>query len=468
MWCICDYIGLETFSSNLTITRVSFNLSICWGLIHWWNLNVRNYCDHLKLIMTTYFCYAGWVETCRSLSGQELSNNSSSFCSSRTQTFHLPMYLCDYSFLMMRWNHKWGLGWRLYCTSSSKFSSFHKPKQTYLQMPLVTEDQPLWNTSCFYFCCWYTQLFSLEELYGLEYIRLWKIFGTMEIAFFTHAVLATFSPRAVGKFYIPSFQPVVTQWNGQGRCSVADFCVIILLILYAVIDLVNGMSCWFGHFWMTKYSLPVVPLQHRHYNRFAIQYLSRFLDITGGAWTSVRNSVRVTFCQSLVARSKRLDPLSSIAHRGHGSWAMLLVSRCWKYSTLCILIFWNFRMYMPYWNKFAYCSKSLHLMNVSLKSINLTSRVSITKWNTIGFFKLLILRFRISAICSKYLWNLLYRHTITSWTTHYVISGSLAIPEQAASRIQIVSYSGFGKFFTSELILPRRDPSFSSTSWCVY
>ena len=66
----------------------------------------------LKLIMTTYSCYADCVETCRNLSGQELSHNSSSFCSSGTQILHLPMYLCDYSFLMMRWNHKWGLGWK--------------------------------------------------------------------------------------------------------------------------------------------------------------------------------------------------------------------------------------------------------------------------------------------------------------------------------------------------------------------
>ena len=124
-------------------------------------------------------------------------------------------------------------------------------------------------------------------------------------------------------------------------------------------------------------------------------------------------------------------------------------------------------MYMPYLNTFACCSKLLHLMNVSLKSINLTARVSTTKWNMIGFFKLLISRFIVSVICSKYLWNLLYKHTITSWNAHYVffgVTGDL----RAVSRIQTVSYSGFGKIFTSELILPRRDPSFSSTSWCVY
>ena len=101
MWCICDYTGLETF----TLEAWKYTDEI-------WNLNVRNSCDHLKLIMTTKSCYADWVETCRNLSGQELSNNSSSFCSSGTQSFHLPMYLCDYSFLMMRWNHKWGLGWK--------------------------------------------------------------------------------------------------------------------------------------------------------------------------------------------------------------------------------------------------------------------------------------------------------------------------------------------------------------------
>ena len=58
------------------------------------------------------FCYADWAETCRNLFGQELSNNSSSFCSFGTQNFHLPMYLYDYLFLTMRWNYKWGLGWK--------------------------------------------------------------------------------------------------------------------------------------------------------------------------------------------------------------------------------------------------------------------------------------------------------------------------------------------------------------------
>ena len=37
--------------------------------------------------------------------------------------------------------------------------------------------------------------------------------------------------------------------------------------------------------------------------------------------------------------SKRLDPLSTIAHRGRGSWAKPLVLHYWKYSTLFILTF---------------------------------------------------------------------------------------------------------------------------------
>ena len=117
-----------------------------------WNLNVRNYCDHLKLIMTTYSCYACWVETCRNLSGQELSN----ICSSGTQIFHLPMYLCDYSFLMMRWNHKWwnhkwGLGWKalsLYRTSSGKFCSFVMHSSS-LSMALVS-DSDIFGWQCIY------------------------------------------------------------------------------------------------------------------------------------------------------------------------------------------------------------------------------------------------------------------------------------------------------------------------------
>ena len=102
-------------ASELDFWVVVANKSCAYAItLDWrWNLNVRNYCDHLKLIMTTYSCYAYWVETCRNLSGQELSDN----CSFGTQIFHLPMYLCDYSFLTMRWNykwwnHKWGLGWK--------------------------------------------------------------------------------------------------------------------------------------------------------------------------------------------------------------------------------------------------------------------------------------------------------------------------------------------------------------------
>ena len=37
--------------------------------------------------------------------------------------------------------------------------------------------------------------------------------------------------------------------------------------------------------------------------------------------------------------SKRPDPLSTIAHRGRGSWAKPLVLHYWKYSTLFILTF---------------------------------------------------------------------------------------------------------------------------------
>ena len=136
------------------------------------------------------------------------------------------------------------------------------------------------------------------------------------------------------------------------------------------------MSCWFGIFWMTRYLLPVKLLQYRRYNRFAIQYLSGFFDITRGAWISVRNSARVTYYQNLVASSKRLDPLSTIAHRGRGSWAKPLVLHYWKYSTSFILTFWNFRMYTPYLNNFVWCFKSLLLMNGHLKSINLTSLAS--------------------------------------------------------------------------------------------
>ena len=132
-------------------------------------------------------------------------------------------------------------------------------------------------------------------------------------------------------------------------------------------------------------------LQYRLYNSFGIQCLSRFFDITRGAWILVRNSARVTYCQNLVACSKRLDPLSTIAYRGRGSWAKPLVLHYWKYSFF--LTFWNFRMHTPYLNKFVWCFKSLLLMNGHLKSINLTSLAFTIKWNMIEFFKLLSLQF---------------------------------------------------------------------------
>ena len=170
------------------------------------------------------------------------------------------------------------------------------------------------------------------------------------------------------------------------RTSSGKFCSFVLhsssLSMAWVAD--SDIFGWQGNL------LPVKLLQYRLYNRFAIQYLSGFFDITRGAWISVRNSARVTYYQNLVACSKRLDPLSTIAHRGRGSWAKPLVLHYWKYSTLFILTFWNFRMYTPYLDKFVWFFKSLLLMNGHLKSINLTSLASTIKWNTIEFFMLLI------------------------------------------------------------------------------
>ena len=110
-------------------------------------------------------------------------------------------------------------------------------------------------------------------------------------------------------------------------------------------------------------------------------------------------------------------------------------------------------------------------MNGHLKSINLTSLASTIKWNMIEFFKLLISQFIVSLLCSEYLWNHLYRHTIISWNAHYAffrVIGGLRASSFENLNWLIGSYSGFGKILTSELVLPRRDPSFSSTSWCVY
>ena len=133
-------------SNNLTIICVFFDFFTCWDLIHWWNLNVRNYWDHLKLIMTTYFYYADWVEIWRNLFGQELSSNSSSFCSSGTQNFHLLMYLYNYLFLTMKWNHKWGLGWKaLLVHHQVNFPPFHKPKVPFVSTKGRTLGSYLFN-----------------------------------------------------------------------------------------------------------------------------------------------------------------------------------------------------------------------------------------------------------------------------------------------------------------------------------
>ena len=204
---------------------------------------------------------------------------------------------------------------------------------------------------------------------------------------------------------------------------------------------------------------------------FAIQYLSGFLDITRGAWTSVRNSVRVTFCQSLVACSKKARPI--INHST--SWPRKLGQAIGIAFLEILNIVYSDLL-------------KLQEVHAVLEQIRLLFQVIASDERIFEIHQSDIIwrgflqpsgTWSDSSSCwfrdLSFLWSaasifgIFYTDTHSQVGTHTTyFSGSLAISEQAVSRIQTVSYSGFGKVFTSELILPRRDPSFSSTSWCVY
>ena len=110
-----------------------------------------------------------------------------------------------------------------------------------------------------------------------------------------------------------------------------------------------------------------------------------------------------------------------VAEVGPSYWSRVIgnTQHCvfWSFETSgCKCRTWTNSLAVP-----SYCIWWTYLWNPSIWH-NLT-RVSTTKWNMIGFFKLLISRFIVSVICSKYLWNLLCRHTLTSWNAHYVFFG---------------------------------------------
>ena len=149
-------------------------------------------------------------------------------------------------------------------------------------------------------------------------------------------------------------------------------------------------------------------LQCSHYNRFANQYLSGFLDITRGVWTSVRNSVRVTFCQSLVACSKESRP---IVNYSTSIWlcGFLQSSGTWSYSSSC-------------W----FCNLPCLWPAASIFGLFYTDTES-----QVG--------------------------THTTYFSGYWRSQSKQFSENSNCLIFRI-----GQISTSELIFPRRDPSFSS------
>ena len=63
---------------------------------------------------------------------------------------------------------------------------------------------------------WRTRLVLLgRTLYRPVYNRIWKNWNSG---------IGLIRSCSIGKIYIPSFKALVTQWSGQSRCSVADFC----------------------------------------------------------------------------------------------------------------------------------------------------------------------------------------------------------------------------------------------------
>ena len=266
-----------------------------------------------------------------------------------------------------------------------------------------------------------------------------------------------------GKFNFPSFKPLVTQWSGQSRCSVADLC-----------DFSFWSFCSFFMHWLSC-----------QWHELLVR---TFLDDKGftpcsatPAQTSqqIRNSVHEwvswNYAWGLDFGTKlstgyilpKLRPIinySTSRKLGQAIGIALLEILNIVYSDLLNLQ----DVHSVRENKFACCFKLLHLMNALLNSINLTLRVSTIKWNMIEFLKLLILQFTVSVTCSKYLWTFLCRHKITSWNAHYVFFRVAGEPRASSSGNSKCLIVGIWSNFNFRTHFSTSGPKFSCTSWCAY
>ena len=202
---------------------------------------------------------------------------------------------------------------------------------------------------------------------------------------------------------------------------------------------------------------------------FAIQYLSGFLDITRGAWTSVRNSVRVTFCQSLVACSKKARPIINYST----SWPRKLGQAIGIAFLEILNIVYSDLL-------------KLQEVHAVLEQIRLLFQViasdermfEIHQSDIAGFYNqvehdriLQAVDFAIYRFCDLQQVSLessIQTHNHKLERTLHIFRGHWRSQSKQFREFKLSHIRDLVKIFTSELILPRRDPSFSSTSWCVY
>ena len=213
----------------------------------------------------------------------------------------------------------------------------------------------------------------------------------------------------------------------------------------------------------------VMLLQYRQYNRFAIQYLSGFLDITRGAWTSVRNSVRVTFCQSLVACSKKARPIINYST----SWPQKLGQAIGIAFLEILNIVYSDLL------KLQEVHAVLEQIRLLFQVIASDERIfEIHQSDIAGFYNqvehdriLQAVDFAIYGFCDLEQVSLessIQTHNHKLERTLHIFRGHWRSQSNQFREFKLSHIRDLVKVFTSELILPRRDPSFSSTSWCVY
>ena len=202
---------------------------------------------------------------------------------------------------------------------------------------------------------------------------------------------------------------------------------------------------------------------------FAIQYLSGFLDITRGAWTSVRNSVRVTFCQSLVACSKKARPIINYST----SWPRKL-GQAIGIAFLEILNIVHSDLL-----KLQEVHAVLEQIRLLFQVIASDERIfEIHQSDIAGFYNqvehdriLQAVDFAIYGFCDLQQVSLessIQTHSHKLERTLHIFRGHWRSQSKQFRKFKLSPIRDLVKIFTSELILPRRDPSFSSTSWCVY